>query len=530
MIIVKEGKSTYNIVYTKEKVASKFAATELSKYLGLSLSTTLKVVELNENKVKQSLYIGCYYSEEQKKEIALTDLNGDGFVLEVTENGVYLNSKIERGLIFGVYRILEKYLGIRFFNIDSEKIPVHQIFELELGKVVEKPTFALRSYLNGKMLVGEGVEYDIYHLKHKMCNEHRHLSPELGGECLMYGRGGGHNMVNYVPYETYKDTHPEFYAFNESLGYRTIDLLNGITEDGKLDESVEVSVAKIVIEELKKDIIANPESLYFQFEQEDGPTYHVYEAGSKKAQILEKYGRSGILIRFCNLIATELQKWANKELNGRKIYISTFSYDYTKYPPVKKENGKIVPIDSTVVPVDNLILRMAFSPNGAYPYLDEHQTDILDRISGWKAICSKFMFWGYDTDFVTYFWYFPTLKNIRKNIDELKKMNFIYFMLESADGTLSDWQTDLKAYIYGALMWNSELKVNDLYNEYMDFYYGPAAKNIKKIVAILENYSIYLREIYDGYWIETYKYHYRHANLQNYKLLDKLLSLFNDAR
>ena len=65
---------------------------------------------------------------------------------------------------------------------------------------------------------------------------------------------------------------------------------------------MDVSVAKIVIEEMKKDIIANPHADFFIFEQED-----VIDPITDK-DLIEKYTASGVMIRFCNVIASELQK------------------------------------------------------------------------------------------------------------------------------------------------------------------------------------------------------------------------------
>ena len=80
-------------------------------------------------------------------------------------------------------------------------------------------------------------------------------------------------MHLYCPPEIYGKDHPEFYFAHgedakidreDAFGWYgsphfTVCLNNGITEDGKLDQSMDVSVAKVVIEELKKDIIAHPD-------------------------------------------------------------------------------------------------------------------------------------------------------------------------------------------------------------------------------------------------------------------------------
>ncbi len=527
MKFIDNGKCEYKIIYRKGNQTAEFASFELKKYLEQSSGICLEVESADNATYQKAFYIGLFNNQESKNEIVDIDLNGDGFVLDITAESIYLNAKANRGLIFGVYRFLEDFIGVRFFNMDCEKVPAVKDLILPVGKIIEKPDFAMRSYLNGKMLVGRGEEYDIYHLKHKMCNEHRHLPEKLGGECPMYGRGGTHNMCNFVPMEKYFESHPEFYAVCER--FTTIDLLNGITEDGKLDESMDVSVAKIVIEEMKKDVLAYPDAVYFQFEQEDALTYKTYEEGSKEAKILEKYGRSGILIRFCNVLATEIQKWADKELNGRKVYIVTFAYSYAKDPPVVERNGKLCPIDDTVICADNLVIRMAFFANCAYDYFDERQTDICAQIKGWQIVANKFFFWAYDTDYTTFLWYFPTLRNIRRNINGFKDLGVVYLMFESADDGTQEWQSELKNYIYGRLMWNSKLNVNELYQEYLDNYFGPAAESVKRSMAIMENYSTFVDSVYDNYIVDTFKWTYRHVDLQNETLLNRILDILEEG-
>ena len=529
MLFISDGKCEYGIAWKKGNLPAEFAANELKKYVEQSTGCALEVNSVDALSLGKTFYIGFSRDEQSVIELSKTDLNGDGFIFDVTADALYLNAKTGRGLIFGVYDFLEKYFGVRFINMDCEIVPNVKDLTIPEGKTVERPEFAMRSYLSGKMLKGRGEEeHDIYHLKQRQCNEHRHLPERLGGECLMYGRNGTHNMHHFVPMEKYQETHPEFYAYFRN--YITIDLLNGITDDGKLDQTKDVSVAKIVIEEMKKDIIANPDALYFQFEQEDSRTFKVYEEGSHEQELVDKYGRSGILIRFCNMLATELQEWSNRELGGRPINIVTFAYNYSKEPPViKKEDGKYYPIDDTVVTVDNLIIRMAWWSNVAYSYFDDRQPAIAERIKGWHAVCHKFFFWAYDTDFTTFLWYFPSLHCIKDNILGFKNLGVEYLMFESSDGSLNDWQADLKCYIYSKLMWNTNLSVNDLYNEYLTHYFGAAGDYVKRCSAIMEHYSSFVESIYDNYWVATFEWTYRHVDLWNEKIFDRVLSILDDA-
>jgi hypothetical protein len=112
----------------------------------------------------------------------------------------------------------------------------------------------------------------------------------LGGNCgWCQTLGMCHNTLKYVPVEKYfycdkndKNYHPEFYNVINGKP-RDLCFTNGITDDGKLDESMEISVVKCIIEEMKKDILENPDKKYFCIEQEDG-----VDVVDKEVGILEK--------------------------------------------------------------------------------------------------------------------------------------------------------------------------------------------------------------------------------------------------
>ncbi len=531
MLLVKNGKSDCCIITEEGNEAALFAATELQGYVLKATGAELPINPII--RTKSAFYVGgaCFADGEAQAILNRYAKLSDGFVLQIKEEEAVLAANSGRGVIFGVYRFLERFLNVRFFNIDCEAVPRCDKIELTPALFQEEPAFIMRSYLTGKLCWREGEEFRRYYLKMKQCNEHTSLNEaKYGGACSMYGREGAHNMSRYVPFERYGKTHPEFYEITDSpftgeYGYCTIDLQNGITEDGKVDEGMDVSVFKVVLAEMKKDILANPDKLFFQFEQEDGEICKQYQEGTPQAKILEKYGRSGILMRFCNALAVELQKWANEELGGREIMLETFGYSYCADAPVKFENGKCVPIDETVVAVDNLVIRLAQDANYAWNHFDEHNTTFVKRMNAWRVVCKKFMFWSYDMDDSTHLWYFPSLHAIKKNVTDIKDYGATYLMYEASEGSPDHWQADMRGYIYANLMWNPYQSAQALYEEYMQNYYGVAAEGVKKIVAILENYSMRLREIYADYNVGCFG-NYKHKDLVSEKLLDRLLRVY----
>lgn len=412
-------------------------------------------------------------------------LNGDGFYLQTRGEHLFVSARCDRGILYGVYEILERFLGVRFLTERETYVPCRK--EMIVQDCDEKcvPAFAMRVYLVGGVHQ-DWVEPDFY-VRSRTNDSFTQMDEAHGGRAPMWGRNVDHNFHFYVPMETYFRSHPEFYYIDKTYG-PTIDLLNGITEDGKLDESMEVSVLKIVIEEMKKDIAANPDIDYFMFEQEDGPFFYPY-TDPKKVETEKKYGRTGILIRFCNVLATELQKWCDAELGGRKINIVTFAYSYTSDAPVREENGKFVPIDETVIAKDNVVIRMALMSNAYYSYFDERQEDyIQNALAQWGACAKHFMFWAYDNNFTRYLYYFPSFHTMQDNVRGFRDLGISYLCMQGPHNTCVSWQGNMRAYVYRNLMWNPDRDADALLREYLDLYYKMAAPYVRQMMELFDTW------------------------------------------
>ncbi len=92
----------------------------------------------------------------------------------------------------------------------------------------------------------------------------------------------------------------------------------------------------------------------------------------------EKYGQSGVCVRFINAVADEVEAWRKENCPERRIYLSAFAYYSTFEAPVKEVDGKIVPLDESVLVKDNVIIR--FTPMDAYymfPLTDKEHNPLI---------------------------------------------------------------------------------------------------------------------------------------------------------
>ncbi len=408
--------------------------------------------------------------------------NDDGCILDSEGDNVYVVGKTDRGVLYGVVEYLERFLNIRFFKSDCEVVP--ETAQLPLPKGYSyNPPICMRTYLLGDTYDDTRAEGYITPKIDQFVKTHTRdvftvIDEKHGGKIQLYGRNISHNFHFYVPYERYGKTHPEFYreitVNNEKL--HTIDITNGLLPDGSIDESQEESVVKIVIEEMKKDILQYPDVKVFLLTQEDGDEY--FDDDNNRAQE-EKYKRSGMLIRFCNAVVRALNAWSKETLAGRVIKLATFAYSYAQYAPVKKEEGKILPLDPTVVADENLIIQLAIFANGVYSYFDERQDErVKNALSEWKVIGKTFWFWGYDADFSNYLSYHDSFHTVKQNVQGFIDYGIDYLCINGAYDTEYCWQGNIRAYMYHRLMWDPTLDDKELLNDYIAHYYGEGAEAV----------------------------------------------------
>ena len=479
-----EFKTRSIVINSAAGACVRYAADKLSEYAFKISGEKLTVTYSFNNEPcfllgKTSAVSDFEYEEFTKK------ITGDGYGIFAYNGSVVIAAKTSRGIMYGVYGYIEKFLGARFLTAEAEYLPAGKLV-LPEKDYVSNPDFAMRTYLVGDTFQ-EHADYD-HIARTGIVDVFTHVDEAHGGKVKVYGRNSNHNFHYYVPFEVYGNEHPEFYRFfyvNAEIT-PTIDLTNGITDDGRLDMSMDVSVAKIVIEEMKKDLEKFPEAEVFCFTQEDGDYYY---DSDRNRELEKKYKRSGILIRFCNVIVRELNAYLKRTGSKRTIKIMTFAYHYGKEAPVKNENGVFVPIDDTVKADENIIIQLALFRNGYYGYFDDKQYPLIKQaFSEWRSIAKDFWFWGYDTNFHRYLAYYDSVRNISADVRGFKERGITYLCTNGTYETKRIWQNNIRAYIYRKCMWDVSLDCNELLTEYLNLYYKVASHAVKNVMDMFHSH------------------------------------------
>lgn len=487
MRIDKKNFSQYGIL-TDGTPSAEFAKEELQKFIEQACGFHLD----DYNGQAHYISLGNHaYSREIIADYDLSDLNQEGFYILPKDGNIYIFGCAPKSVIFGAYEFLESYLGIRFLSVDYTHVPTQDGIEIPDEKVKRAPISPQRLYLSYA-----AAENRLMSLRYRFSADFTPDCSDLGIKNKWYTKiPTSHNSGYYVPYEKYKDAHPEFFNAHCYNLFRTLTVVelcysNGLTDEGEWDESVEPSVLSVAADSMMRFMEEDPSVEYFMFGRADNEDCRCRCPRCQKAR--EKYGDAGIMIVFMNAIAKKLrQKFAEKGEKFDKKLI-TFAYLSTVEPPVK--DGK--PICKQVIPDESLYIRYApILANYAYGLEDEKQKEETRRqIAGWSALTKNIMIWDYNVNYNDYFWYFPNLSYLKENMKTYQRMGAHYIMKQGANNVIPIWHDELCAYLSSKLFWDTDADVDGLVKEYVALSFGPGAKQVQAYIDEMEAFYADLRK------------------------------------
>lgn len=519
--IVKDNQSDYRIAIRSDYSESEyFAAMELQSFVFDATGVNIPMVFSNNLQFSQSLKIISIGKTNLIAEAGLTmdfaGIKDDSFYFITKGDALFINGINERGTIFGVYELLEKFIGIRFVTNDFTYVPKVNEIKFFANKALIEPTFEVRNILTGEIYIANAL----FNLRMRTVHEFTPMPQKYGGSFEWYDKiNTVHNSLQYVPQSKYLASNPEMFYVDADGILKDICFTNGIKDDGTIDETIEVSSIKVALESLKTFVKDADESIkYFPFEQMDWLDTCQCE---KCRRMTDLYTRGGIMIRFSNILATEINKWAKEECNGREIEIVSFAYLYSEQAPVVlNDRGIFEPIDQSVIANEHLIIRLApIFANNNYAFNDQRQIEIYKNMFlQWPLVADRFFVWQYGTDYSGYSFYYPTLQTLKANCDFFEEIGVSYYMIQSSDTEKNDWQAKMLLYVGSKMLWNSKQNVQNLQDEFLNLYYGDIGEiYVKSTMKILDDHFFMIFQTsapdYNCFEEKMYTYLYQPLNI-----------------
>ncbi len=507
------AENIYAVVVNNKNISIIDHATALAVYLTEMTDNEYKVysvAEIPDNYADDSVFISIGNSGfgNSALQMATKNLGSDGYSLKSDGSIVYINGNSDRATLYGIYAFL-RYEGCEFYAEDCEYVPKVNDLKLDKLNIVEEPDVNIRHYLAWDTCYDHA---DGSFTVKSLMNSSYGLLGEENGKSITLGYLGAdtHNARFYVG-EAYWGS--EYCPTNAlAVGGYVPCLTNGI--EYNTDKK---STLSLVTENMKKLILKNTENEYFTFEQEDGHD-GAYCTCENCVSAADKYGRSGVLVKFCDALLKNLR--ADAQLAKRKFKIVTFAYEYTKEPP---KSGVTVDKDLCIWYADYSDMR--------YSLTDERQLDeYKNNLKGWLDLTKgddngSLMIWLYDISYNNYLSYFGTsMTAIDKIADEIADAGAEMLLVLGAYDADNIWQSKMRSFIWGKKTVDKTLKATDLRNEFIDNFFGKTAgEYVKKYCGA-----------YDGYYADNPNYYpVRHGNeyLHDISVAEHIesLSFVNDA-
>lgn len=420
--IVDGRSSTYSIVIpagpTKIEEQS---AKVLQDYVKRSTGMQLEIVSEQRKTSANAIYIG----HTRKEGIIIPGkLPAESYRLQVSGSDLMICGGSGRGLIYGVYAFIEKYMGAKKLADAPAVVPERKKLKIPAGlKEESRPQFMYRESFYPAMRDQEYLEW------HRM-----QRFEDLWGLW-------GHSYFKLVPPATYYKAHPEYYALVK--GKRLATQLCLSNED----------VFKITVAEMKKRMDANPDGYYWSI----SPNDDIYWCTCDKCKATddEQGTPAGSLIKFVNRVAKTFPD---------KLF-TTLAYGYTHRAP------------RTIKPEDNVYIMLsnidAFRDK---PLATEGSAAAFrNDVKQWGALTENIFVWDYITQFTNYVAPFPNLLTLQPNMQYYKENGIKGVFAQGSGDTYSEW-AELRSYLTVKLLNDDKADVKALTEEFLHDFYGPAAK------------------------------------------------------
>ena len=453
LVVAERGRaSRYAIRFAADAGKNvRYAADELRDYVGRLTDVKLPVA-----------VDGCPTSAARSitlREIEDPSLGQDGFMIKIGEDGNIVISGGKRGVLYGVYELLERYGDVGWFASWRTFVPRLERFELPDGlDIREKPTFPMRTaaWLDSKR---NGDFCARLRLNGNRCP----LEAKHGGLGLRAARGNGHTFRRYMPPAEFFADHPEYYALF----------------DGKRNPGQPCLTHPDVLPIFKKRVLdwmrRYPDGDLYMVTQNDN---HVY---CHCDTCLEVYGEegspSGAILRFVNAIAEEVEKEFPDKV------VETYAYMWSQKPP------------RNVRPRRNVMIYLCNDGTQGPPYLDRHKTlweqrdmpySFAKTLEAWSKVTGRIHIFDYITNFSRSLYAFPIELTFAPNFKFYRDCGVEYVNGYGGARTLHSDFAELKLWLYAKLAWNPDQDVEKLLRRFFQGYYGAAASQARKVFDILQ--------------------------------------------
>ena len=428
------------------------AASELAGYFEKIAGQRLKRVEIAGSEVpagtiavgRLAMKAGLIRGEE------LAGLARDGFVIRVGNGRGAVCGFRDVGTVYGAYTLLERCC-VRFYAKDCEVVPKMEHLVLADCDLRDKPFF----------------DYRVFYMLEKFFDRSPNL--KLGntlesemGDPSDIGEPGywDHSSAFLVPYKTYGETHPEYFALMKDgtrlhpIPGKRFDIHLCLTNP---------DVRRISIERMLMLIGRQKERTYFVVTPGDG--YDWCQCENCKA--LDAVPGVNVTDRYLDFV-NEVARAIGKIYPDKKIAAIAYT-EATSTPPTRVKPERNV-----------FVVYCTYPPHTKCQQHDltcERNKEGLADIEGWLTLCpGQVGIFDYPKMYGLYHEPFNPFYGMKRKMDYYAGRDIRWIGWCVAPRSF----LDLFLYAQSKQAWNPKVDMEALTDEFMAAYYGPAAKLMRE--------------------------------------------------
>jgi hypothetical protein len=433
LTLVEQGRTRYTIVIDPQAThLDSVAALKLQKYIESMGGARIPIETGNYSARRRMIWLGTA-GRVSRPPVAVDweRLGPDGFTLRSDGTALMIAGGTRRGTLYAVSTLLEQ-LGCRMYSPTEEFVPRSDTVVIQRVNSTQVPLFRFR---------------DVHF--HDPAYIEWHRLDRFDSLFGMYV----HTFRTLVPPSVYFKDHPEYFSLGK--GGRLPDAQLCLTNP---------DVFTIVVSELRKRMNEHPEKVWWSVSQND--TFSPCECPACAAIDSAEGSHAGSLLAFVNRVADEFPD---------KI-ISTLAYQYSRSAP------------KTIVPRRNVNIMLCSieCPRNAPLEADTSAGSFIRDLRDWTRLTHNIYLWDYVVQFRNYLDPFPNLRVLQPNIRLFARYG-IDAVFEQGSGRMKTEFAELRTYLIGKLLWNPELNVDSVMNDFLRGYYGPAGRFVRKYIDLMHD-------------------------------------------
>jgi len=450
--LMENGHTDYQIIVPNKRPAVvDYAAHELQYFLKEISDTRLPIVSESKAGPGPAIILG---NSKRVKNVETGKLTADGVLIKSIGEDIVLVGQNERGQLYSVYVLLERYLGVRFLARDCTIIPKKRAVTLPKLDYSYSPPFMYREVLS----------YDAFPkqiaARQRLNGPYTQCDASTGGKIAFFPYV--HSFDDMISPDKYFKDHPEYFS-----------LIGGKRTAGAIHAQLCLTnpdVLKIATEQVLKWIEEHPDVPIIDVSQNDGNGW--CECEKCMAIANQEGSQHGPILRFVNAIADVVaEKYPDK-------WIETLAYAYSTKPPALTK------------PHNNVIIRLCHAGCYYHGFMScGLGADFAPNLKEWSRLTDRIFIWHYGTNFAHYIAPNQNLTGLARDL--------LYYGSHGVNGVMvqCNYQgpggelAELRQYLVSQLLWDPKRHPKEIRLEFCQGYYGPAADDVLQFLALMDKLS-----------------------------------------